>query len=83
MYVTKTYKRLISKKLPNGTILSMEYETTLGEEGADEVELFNKAKNSVMRDIREDAKTDPSVKSLWEGMIDGLKAEMRMRSDAD
>jgi hypothetical protein len=83
MYVKKFYKLLLSKKLPNSEIISMEFSTELGEEGADELELAKKVYESTRKDIAIAAKKDLAIKSLWKGMVEGLEHEIRISENAD
>lgn len=81
MLVTKKFKLLISSKLANGDLVSMEFATELAEEGADEAELFEKAKTSVMTDLKKTAKSDPLAKVVWRSIIEGVKQEEKLNGD--
>lgn len=83
MLVHKKYKMLMSVKLGNGTIVSLEFETGLDEDGADETELFAKCKQSVKNDIKKAAKDDPLVRVVWAAVVNGVKLEERVNDNLD
>jgi len=83
MLVHKKYKMLMSVKLGNGTIVSLEFETGLDEEGADEAELFAKCKQSVKNDLRAAIKDDPLARVVWAATVNGVKLEERVNDNLD
>lgn len=83
MYVSKRYKILMSKQLSNGTIVSMEFSSELGEEGADPEVLFEQVKQDVKNDLKKSVKTDPLAKVIWNSVVDGVKQEERLNGDSD
>lgn len=83
MLVSKKYKTLMSARLSNGTIVSVEFETGLTEEGADEADLFAKCKQSVKNDLKAAIKADPMVKVVWDSVVSGVKQEERLHGNSD
>jgi hypothetical protein len=75
--VRKGYKLLISKKLPNDTIISIEFSTQLEETDVDPVELFERAYQSVMSDLKAAKAKDAIVKSAAEGLVAGITTEQK------
>lgn len=79
MIVQKKYKLLLNSKLPNGTMVSMEFGGYIEEEDADPSELFDKVYASVRDDIKRTAQKDPGVRALWENYKSGLKQDRKFK----
>jgi len=75
--VRKGYKLLISKKLPNDTIISIEFSTQMEESDITPEELFEKVYQSVLSDFKNAKAKDAIVQSAADGLVSGIKTEQK------
>lgn len=73
----KGYKLLLTNKLPNGSIASVEFSTVIEEQGADPDELFQRVYEKTLKDVKKVRQSDPIVDSGWKAVLSGIKQEKR------
>ena len=81
--VRKGYKLLISKKLPNDTIISLEFVTQIEESDVVEEELFERVYQSVMNDFKTAKAKDAIVQSVADGLVTGIKLEQKFKKNGN
>ena len=78
MLVRKGYKVLISSKLPEGTIVSIEFSSQIEEEDADPKKLAKEVYDSTIKDLKVAKKQDPLVGSVFKHAVRGLEQERKL-----
>lgn len=74
--ISKMYNVAISKKFPDGSLVSLHFGTNIEKETDDARALFEEVKKSTMKDI-EASKTDIIAKSVLTSLSSVLKQEKR------
>lgn len=78
----KSYKILISHKLPNGSIASLEFLTEM-EEDIPDTELFEKVYTSTWNDLRESVRKDKIAAKVFTGISTGIKFQEKLDANSD
>jgi len=76
----KKFDTSFSKKFPDGSFVSMSFGTHLDEDTSDEDVLFNRAKESTERDIKNACNSTPLIKSIVENIENQLVLEERVNT---
>jgi hypothetical protein len=86
--IEKRFDLTISKKFPDGNLLSATFGTLEEREIRDDLslqeiekakkELFKQVHENTLDDIKLARKTDPLIKSIWKDMVTNIKREDRV-----
>ncbi len=88
--IGKRFDITISKKFPDGGLLSVTFGSSEERELRDDIsfddieaakkELFNQIHNNTLADIKIAVKTDPTVRSVWKEVAQNLKREKKVEA---
>jgi hypothetical protein len=70
----------MSKKLSNGSIVSLEFYTAFEDSELEDSVLFKKVYDSTWNDINETIRSDKLAKSVLSGIEDGIKFEEKLNA---